>query len=55
MLAKEEKLLRDIKVRGSLGRSDCEKVEFRSLRADVGLLRDLLGRILWHTAPERRG
>lgn len=58
-------------VRGSLGCSDHEIMELKALRggnrakskttapdfrrAKCSLFRDLLGRILWNTAPERRG
>ena len=60
-----------MKVKGSLGCSDHEMVEFKILRAarrvhsklatldfrraDFGLLRDLLGRIPWYKALEGRG
>jgi len=61
----------NVKVKGSLGCSDHEMVEFKILRAarrvrsklaalniktaDFGLLRNLLGRIPWDKALEGRG
>ncbi|GAB0204681.1 hypothetical protein GRJ2_002933700 [Grus japonensis] len=64
----KEGLVGDIKLKGSLGCSDHEMVEFRILRtarsklttpdfrrADLGLFRDLLGRIPWDKALEGRG
>ncbi|GAB0204649.1 mitochondrial enolase superfamily member 1 [Grus japonensis] len=67
----KEGLVGDIKLKGSLGCSDHEMVEFRILRAvrrahsklttldfrraDFGLFRDLLGRIPWDKALEGRG
>ncbi|GAB0209035.1 mitochondrial enolase superfamily member 1 [Grus japonensis] len=64
-------LVGDVKLKGSLGCSDHEMVEFRILRAarrahsklttldfrraDFGLFRDLLGRIPWDRALEGRG
>ncbi|PKU29548.1 glycerol kinase [Limosa lapponica baueri] len=66
----KEGLIWDVKVKGSLGCSDHE-MEFRILRggsraknklttldfrrADFGLFRDLLGRVPWDKALERRG
>lgn len=70
-LANKEEAVEDVKVRGSLGCSDNEVVEFRILReenkanrritalgfrrADSGQFMDLLGGILWDTVLERRG
>ena len=67
----KEGLVRNVKLKGSLGRSDHEMVEFKILRAmrkahsklatldfrraDFGLFRDLLGRVPWDTALEGRG
>ena len=65
IVAKQEELLRDVKGGGHLGCNNQEVVEFRILRgskansgittldfrrASFGLVRDLLGRILWETA-----
>ncbi|GAB0207924.1 hypothetical protein GRJ2_003258100 [Grus japonensis] len=71
VLTNKEGLVGDVKLKGSLGCSDQEMVEFRILRAarrahsklttldfrraDFGLLRDLLGRIPWDKALEGRG
>lgn len=66
----KEELVRDVKVRGSLGCS-VHEMEFTVLRGgnkakirtatmdfrrvEFGLSRDLLGGISWETAQERRG
>ncbi|GAB0182786.1 hypothetical protein GRJ2_000743900 [Grus japonensis] len=71
ILTNKEGLVGDVKLKGSLGCSDHEMVEFRTLRAarracsklttldfsraDFGLIRDLLGRIPWDKALEGRG
>ncbi|GAB0179431.1 hypothetical protein GRJ2_000408400 [Grus japonensis] len=71
MLTNKEDLVGDVKLKGDLGCSDHEMVEFRILRAarrahsklttldfrraDFGLFRDLLGRIPWDKALEGRG
>ncbi|GAB0179532.1 hypothetical protein GRJ2_000418500 [Grus japonensis] len=71
VLTNKEGLVGDVKLKGSLGSSDDETVEFRILRAarralsklttldfsraDFGLFRDLLGRIPWDKALEGRG
>ncbi|GAB0209462.1 mitochondrial enolase superfamily member 1 [Grus japonensis] len=71
LLTNKEGLVGDVKLKGSLGCSDHEMVEFRILRAarrahsklttldlrraDFGLFRDLLGRIPWDRALEGRG
>ncbi|GAB0208014.1 hypothetical protein GRJ2_003267100 [Grus japonensis] len=71
VLTNKEGLVGDVKLKGSLGCSDHEMVEFRILRAarralsklptldfrraDFGLFRDLLGRVPWDKAPEGRG
>ncbi|GAB0209752.1 hypothetical protein GRJ2_003440900 [Grus japonensis] len=71
VLTNKEGLVGDVKLKGSLGCSDHEMVEFRMLRAargthcklttldfrraDFGLFRDLLGRIPWDKALEGRG
>ncbi|GAB0203837.1 hypothetical protein GRJ2_002849300 [Grus japonensis] len=71
ILTNKEGLIGDIKLKGSLGCSDHEMVEFRILRAarracskltaldfrraDFGLFRDLLGRTPWDKALEGRG
>ncbi|GAB0193476.1 hypothetical protein GRJ2_001812900 [Grus japonensis] len=71
ILTNKEGLVGDVKLKGSLGCSDHEMVEFRILRAmrrarsklatldfrgaDFGLLRDLLGRIPWDKALVGRG
>ncbi|GAB0190228.1 hypothetical protein GRJ2_001488100 [Grus japonensis] len=71
VLTNKEALVGDVKLKGSLGCSDHEMVEFRILRAarracsklatldfrraDFGLFRDLLGRIPWDKALEARG
>ncbi|GAB0208629.1 hypothetical protein GRJ2_003328600 [Grus japonensis] len=71
VLTNKEGLVGDVKLKGSLGCSDHEMVEFRILRAvrrahsklatldfrraDFGLFRDLLGRIPWGKALEGRG
>jgi len=67
----KEGLVENVEVKGSLGCSDREMVEFKILRAvrrvcsklatlvfrraDFGLLRDLLGRMPWDKALEGRG
>ncbi|GAB0207578.1 mitochondrial enolase superfamily member 1 [Grus japonensis] len=71
VLTNKEGLVGNVKLKGSLGCSDHEMVEFRILRAarrahsklttldfrraDSGLFRDLLGRIPWDKALEGRG
>ncbi|GAB0204405.1 mitochondrial enolase superfamily member 1 [Grus japonensis] len=71
ILTNKEDLVGDVKLKGSLGCSDHEMVEFRILRAarrvhgklaildfrraDFDLFRDLLGRIPWDKALEGRG
>ncbi|GAB0181809.1 hypothetical protein GRJ2_000646200 [Grus japonensis] len=71
ILTNKEGLVEDVKLKGSLGCSDHEMVEFRILRAarrahsklttldfsrtDFGLFRDLLGRVPWDKALEGRG
>ncbi|GAB0206448.1 hypothetical protein GRJ2_003110400 [Grus japonensis] len=71
VLTNKEGLVGDVKLKGSLGCSDHEMVEFRILRAarrarsklttlefrraDFGPFRDLLGRIPWDKALEGRG
>ncbi|PKU36867.1 glycerol kinase [Limosa lapponica baueri] len=71
VLTSKEGLLWNVKLKGSLGCSEHEMVEFKILRAarrvhsklttldfrraDFGLLRDLLGRVLWDKALEERG
>ncbi|GAB0175756.1 hypothetical protein GRJ2_000040800 [Grus japonensis] len=71
VLTNKEGLVGDIKLKGSLGCSDLEMVEFKILRAarrahsklttldfrraDFGLFRDLLGRIPWDKVLEGRG
>ncbi|GAB0180267.1 mitochondrial enolase superfamily member 1 [Grus japonensis] len=71
ILSNKEGLVGDVKLKGSLGCSDHEMVEFRILRAarralsklttldfrraDFGLFRDLLARIPWDKALEGRG
>jgi len=71
VLTNKEGLVGNVKVKGSLGCSDHEMMEFKILRAarrvcskltilnfrraDFGLLRDLLGRIPWDKALEGRG
>jgi len=71
VLTNKEGLVRNVKVKGSLGCSDHEMVEFKILRAArrvssklcvvgfrrayFGLLRDLLGKIPWNKALEGRG
>ena len=70
ILTNKEELVGHVKIRDSLGCSDHEMVKFRVLRggdkancriatldfrrADFGLFRDLLGRHLWDTVPEKR-
>ncbi|GAB0185542.1 hypothetical protein GRJ2_001019500 [Grus japonensis] len=67
----KEGLVRDVNLKGSLGCSDHEMVEFKILKAarrahsklttldfkrtDFGLFRDLLGRVPWDKALEGRG
>ncbi|GAB0183107.1 hypothetical protein GRJ2_000776000 [Grus japonensis] len=71
VLTNKEGLVGNMKLKGSLGCSDHEMVEFRILRAarrahsklttldfrraDFGLFRDLLGRVPWDKALEGRG
>jgi len=71
VLTNKEGLVGDVKLKGSLGCSDCEMVEFKILRAvrrahskltaldfrraDFGLCRDLLGGVPWDKALEGRG
>ena len=70
VLTNKEGLVGNVKLKGSLGCSDHEMVEFKILRtatrahskltldfrrADFGLFRDLLGRVSWDKALERRG
>ncbi|KAM9590815.1 uncharacterized protein ACIBXB_005869 [Morphnus guianensis] len=71
VLTNKEGLVGNVKLKGSLGCSDHEMVEFKNLRAarrahsklttldfrraDFGLFRDLLGRVPWDTALEGRG
>ncbi|GAB0177064.1 voltage-dependent L-type calcium channel subunit alpha-1C [Grus japonensis] len=71
ILTNKKGLVGDVKLKGSLGCSDHEMVEFKILRAarrahselttldfrraDSGLFRDLLGRIPWDKALEGRG
>ncbi|GAB0202667.1 mitochondrial enolase superfamily member 1 [Grus japonensis] len=71
ILTNKEGLVGDVKLKGSLGCSDHEMVEFKILRAarralsklttldfrraDFGLFRDLLARIPWDKALEGRG
>jgi len=71
VLTNKEGLVGNVKVKGSLGCSDHEIMDFKILRAvrqvrsksatldfrraDFGLLRDLLGRIPWDKALEGRG
>ncbi|GAB0205919.1 hypothetical protein GRJ2_003057500 [Grus japonensis] len=71
VLIKKERLIGDVKLKGSLGCSDHKMVEFKILRtgrrvhskltvldvrtADFGLFRDLLGGIPWGKALQGRG
>ncbi|GAB0182811.1 mitochondrial enolase superfamily member 1 [Grus japonensis] len=71
VLTNKEGLVGNVKLKGSLGCSDHEMVEFNILRAvwrthsklttldfrgaDFGLFRDLLGRVPWNKALEGRG
>ncbi|KAK4817455.1 hypothetical protein QYF61_015610 [Mycteria americana] len=71
LLTNKEELVGNVKLKGSLGCSDHEMVEFKILRAprrvhsklttldfrraDFGLFRDLLGRVPWDKALEGRG
>ncbi|GAB0186145.1 mitochondrial enolase superfamily member 1 [Grus japonensis] len=71
VLTNKEGLVGNVKLKGSLGCSDHEMVEFKILRearrahsklttldfrrADFGLFRDLLGRLQWDKALEGRG
>ncbi|GAB0176082.1 hypothetical protein GRJ2_000073400 [Grus japonensis] len=71
VLNNKEELVGNVKLKGSLGCSNHEMVEFKILRAarrahsklttldfrraDFGLFRDLLGRIPWDKALEGRG
>ena len=70
LLTNKEGLVGDVKLKGSLGCSDHEMVEFKILRAarrthsklttldfrraDFGLFRDLLGRVPWDKALKGR-
>ncbi|GAB0203516.1 hypothetical protein GRJ2_002817200 [Grus japonensis] len=70
VLTNKERLVGNVKLKGSLGCSDHEMVEFKILRAvrrthgklttldfrraDFGLFRDLLGRMPWDKALEGR-
>ena len=70
VLTNKEGLVGNVKLKGSLGCSGHEIVEFKIpraarrvhsklttldfRRADFGLFRDLLGRVPWNTALERR-
>ena len=71
VLTNKKGMVGNVRLKGSLGHSDHEIVEFKILRtarrthsklttlefrrADFGLLRDLLGRIPWDKALEGRG
>ena len=71
VLISKERLVGNVKVKGSLGCRDHNMVEFKNLRAvrgvhskvtttdfrraDFGLFRDLLGRVAWDKALEGRG
>ncbi|GAB0186157.1 hypothetical protein GRJ2_001081000 [Grus japonensis] len=71
VLTNKEELVRNVKLKGSLGCSDHEVVEFKTFRAvrrvhsklttldfrraEFGLFRDLLGRLQWDKALEGRG
>ncbi|GAB0179904.1 hypothetical protein GRJ2_000455700 [Grus japonensis] len=71
ILTNKEGLVGDVKLKGSLGCSDHEMVEFKILRAarrahsklttldfrtaDFGLFRDLIGRVAWEKVLEGRG
>jgi len=71
VLTNKEGLLKNVRLRGSLGCSDHEMVDFKILRAvrrvhskltaldfrraDFGLFRDLLSRLPWAKALEGRG
>ncbi|GAB0193807.1 hypothetical protein GRJ2_001846000 [Grus japonensis] len=71
VLTNKEGLVGNVNLKGSLGCSDHEMVEFKILRAarrvdsklttldlrraDFGLFRDLLGRVPWYKALEGRG
>ncbi|GAB0176205.1 hypothetical protein GRJ2_000085700 [Grus japonensis] len=71
LLTKKEGLVGNVKLKGSLGCSDHEMMEFKILRAarrvhsklttldfrraDFGLFRDLLGRVPWDKVLEGRG
>ncbi|GAB0191026.1 hypothetical protein GRJ2_001567900 [Grus japonensis] len=71
VLTNKKGLVGNVKLKGSLGCSDHEMVEFKILRAvrrahsklttldfrraDFGLFRDLLGRVPWDKALEGRG
>ncbi|GAB0189368.1 hypothetical protein GRJ2_001402100 [Grus japonensis] len=70
VLTNKEVLVGNVKLKGSLGCSDCEIVEFKILRAvrrahsklttlglrraNFGFFRDLLGRVSWDKALEGR-
>jgi len=71
VLTSKEMLVGNVKLKGSLGCSDHERVKFKILtavrrphskltaldfrRADFGLFGDLLGRVPWDKALEGRG
>ena len=71
LLTNKEKSHRDVKIKGSLGYSNCQTVAFKILRevrkthcmvttqdfrrAEFSLFRDLPGRISWKTALEGKG
>ena len=71
VLTNKEGLVGNVKLKGSLGCSDHEMVEFKILRtarrahsklatldfrrADFGLFRNLLGRVPWDTALREEG
>ncbi|GAB0180076.1 hypothetical protein GRJ2_000472900 [Grus japonensis] len=71
VLTNKEGVVRNVKLKGSLGCNDHEMVEFKILKAakrvhsklttldfrreDFGLFRDLLGRVPWDKALEGRG
>jgi len=71
VLTNKEGLVRNVKLKGSLGCSDHEMVEFKILRAagrahnklttldfrgaDFAFFRDLLGRVPWEKSLEGRG
>ncbi|PKU28468.1 glycerol kinase [Limosa lapponica baueri] len=71
ILPNKEGLVGNVKLKGRLGCSDHEMLEFKILRAsrrvrsklttfdfrraDIGLLKDLLGRVTWEKVLEGRG